>query len=405
MRTLCSSLARNARIAGLSATLAALSAPAGSLAAEPAGSTAIIPLPTADRLGFWSPTQQEIGYRSMERIFPTHVIKTGKRVLPLPVARESLRVDYAFEDRPYTTDDFMKVNRVSGLLVIKDGKIRLERYALGRGPKDRWTSFSIAKSVTSTLLGAAVRDGSIRSIDDKVTAYVPALKGGAYDGVSLRQMLTMTSGVHWNEKYDDPASDFNRHAADMGPGFYKLMSAQPRDAAPGETFHYSTAESNLLGAAVMGATGKSLADYFSEKIWAPFGMESDAVWITSHDGLETGGICFSATLRDYGRLGLFMLGGGKAGGKDVLPAGWITEATRKQVATGSGGGYGYQWWIGEDGGYLGVGIMGQALYIDPDRNLVIVIQSAWPNAGTPQNYKVRNAYIKAVKEALAREAL
>ncbi len=361
--------------------------------------------PLADRLGFWSPGEQESGYRAMETIFPTKPIKAGGTVRALPVAPEELRIDFVHEHRPYDIDDFMKVNRVSGLLVIKDGQIVVERYGLGRKPGDRWTSFSIAKSVTSTLVGAALRDGKIASLDDPLTRYVPELRGGAYEGVTLRHALQMRSGVGWNEDYNDPASDFSRYATHMGPAFYRRMSAQPRVAAPGTKYYYSTAESNLIGAAVINATGKSLAAYFSEKIWRPFGMEADAVWMTSPEGLETGGICFSATLRDYGRLGIFMLEDGRAAGKPVLPDGWIADATAEHSANAFGDiGYGYQWWTGPGRSYRGLGIMGQALFVDPERKLVIVIQSAWAKAGGPERYALQWAFIEAAIDAADRAA-
>ncbi|WP_297514394.1 serine hydrolase [uncultured Caulobacter sp.] len=371
---------------------------AGAASADP-GAPPGPDAPMAKRLGFWSPSEQEAGYRAMETIFPTHPIKAGKTVRALPPG-QPLSVNFTYDHRPYTEADFMKINRVSGLLVLKDGKVLLERYGLGRKPTDRWTSFSIAKSVTSTLLGAAIRDGAIKSLDDRADSYVTELKGGAYDGVTLRQLLTMTSGVHWNEDYNDPASDFNLHATELGPEAFKRFSALPRDAEPGKKFHYSTGESNLIGAVVMRATGKGLAEYLSEKVWRPYGMETDGVWMTSQDGLDLGGICFSARLRDYGRLGQFMLEGAQAGGNPVLPAGWIDTATRSLEKTDYGTDYGFQWWIEPFGGYAGIGIMGQALYIEPSRNVVIVIQSAWSNAGTLEQYRLQVAFMKATLAAL-----
>lgn len=366
---------------------------------------AVVQPPLAERLGFWTPSEQEAGYRAMETVFPTNVIKAGGPLRALPVAPQEAKIDFVYEHRPYSIDDFVKANRVAGVLVIKDGHIVAERYGLGRGPTDRWTSFSIAKSVTSTLVGAALRDGKIKNLDEPLTRYVPELKGGAYEDVTIRQALEMRSGVGWNEDYNDPASDFSRYATHMGPAFYKQMSAQPRVAAPGAKFHYSTAESNLIGAAVMNATGKSLSAYFSEKIWRPFGMEADAVWMTSPEGLETGGICFSATLRDYGRLGMFMLEDGYAAGKPVLPKGWIADAAAPHSEKAFGDiGYGYQWWTGPGDSYRGLGIMGQALFVDPKRKLIVVIQSAWTKAGGPERYALQWAFIQAAVDATDRAA-
>ncbi len=364
-------------------------------ARSPSAST----LPGATNFTFWSPTQQEIGYRSMEKIFPTNRIARGAKISPLQKAGQEVAVDFTFNDRPYTVDDFMKINRVSGVMIVRNGKILLERYGLGREPDDRWTSFSIAKSVTSTLIGAAIKDGKIKSIDDPLTAYLPDLKGGAYDGVSIRQALTMTSGVKWDENYDDPNSDFSRHATEMGPDFIRLMAKLPRDGTPGTKYKYSTGESNILGAVVLAATGKTMSAYLSEKIWVPYGMEQDAVWMTSPTGEETGGICFSATLRDYARFGMFFMEGGVVNGEVILPEGWIADATRRHSGTDELE-YGYQWWVHtKDRAYEGIGIMGQSLYIHPDSKTIVVIQSAWPQAGSKALYDLQIAFKAAALKA------
>lgn len=385
-------------------TIAASAAAPSPLAAAASQQSAVPALPLNQRPGFWSPSEQEAGYRSMETVFPSRRIAAGGPVLPLPLAKREMPVTFTYEHKRFTTDDFMKTQRVSGLLIVRKGQTVLERYGLGRTPNDRWTSFSIAKSITATLLGAAIRDGSIKSVEEPLTHYLPELKGGAYDGVSLKDALTMRSGVDWKEDYYEPDSDFSRHAHQAGPTLYKILSAKPRVAKPGTTFHYSTGESNLLGAAVARATGKPLATYLSEKIWRPFGMEADGIWITSPEGIETGGICFSATLRDYGRLGMFMLAEGRAERQSVLPPGWMEEATRPHVKEAFGElGYGYQWWTGPGRAYRGIGIMGQAMFVDPDRELVVVIQSAWARAGGPTNYGPQWAFIDAAIAAADRE--
>ena len=159
----------------------------------------------------WTPEQQAWGYRNMEKLAPVRVFKRGKSVHPLPLGD---KIDPTFNvgDKTYNTASYMREFRASGVLVIKNGKIVLERYGLGRSPKDRWTSFSVAKSLTSTLIGAALKDGKIKSLDDAVTLYIPELNGSAYEGVSVRQLITMTSGVKWNESYTDPNSDVAKGA-------------------------------------------------------------------------------------------------------------------------------------------------------------------------------------------------
>ena len=156
---------------------------------------------------FWTPEQQSAGYRSIEKIYKVATVKRGSNVHPLPKASQQLSPTWDYGDRQWTLASYMSANRTSGVLVLKDGKIVLERYGLGRTPKDRWTSFSVAKSLTSTLVGAAIQDGKIKGPDAMVTDYVPELKGSAYDGVTVRQLLMMSSGVKWNEDYTDPKSD------------------------------------------------------------------------------------------------------------------------------------------------------------------------------------------------------
>jgi CubicO group peptidase (beta-lactamase class C family) len=246
------------------------------------------------------------------------------------------------------------------------------------------------KSITSTLLGAAIKDGYIRSLDDPVTRYLPQLSRSAYQGVSIRNLVQMASGVGWNEAYTDPSSD-RRHMLELQiqqrPGaILSFMGTLPRVALPGTRWNYSTGETHVLGALVRAAVKRPLSEYLSEKIWAKFGMEADATWwLESPGGLEVGGSGLSARLRDYGRFGVFVLGGGKAGGEQVVPAGWFPDAGRPKRVGNSLVDYGYMWWsFGSDsepvhqGAFEGIGIFGQFIYINPRHNVVIVVWSARP---------------------------
>jgi CubicO group peptidase (beta-lactamase class C family) len=358
-------------------------------------------LPPQTGFLFWTPAQQRIGYRNIEKIFPTRTVKRGAKVAALPNDPAKLAVSYQFQGSEWNTEKFMQANRVAGLLVIQHGKVLLERYGLGQSAHDRWTSFSVGKSVTSTLIGAAIKDGAIKGLDAPIIDYIPTLKGSAYDGVSVRQLLTMTSGVKWNEDYSDPNSDVNQFAlGNPGPDaenpIVAYMKKLPREAPPGSKWVYKTGESDLMGVLLARATHKHPAEYLSEKIWSKYGMERDAVWMLDRSGEELGGCCISMTLRDYGRFGLFFMNGGKIHGSSILPDGWIAEATRAQVPK-----YGFQWWVvGDDGTYEAVGIFGQAIHIDPHQDLIIVTSSAWPEADAKKYYDNSNAYFAAVTEAL-----
>jgi len=346
----------------------------------------------------WTPEQQAWGYRNMEKIAPVRVFKRGKTVHPLPVGAQ---IDPSFTagDKTYDTGSYMREFRASGVLVIKNGKIVLERYGLGRSAQDRWTSFSVAKSLTSTLIGAAVKDGKIKSLDDAVTLYIPELKGSAYEGVTVRQLITMTSGVKWNESYTDPNSDVAKEGLSiLEPGVNPVVSYMrrlPREAAPGTKFVYKTGETDLAGILLSNAIGEPLAQYLSEKIWQPYGMEQDGIWVEDVAGHERGGCCVSMTLRDYGRVGQFMLDHGIANGHEVLPAGWTEDATSRHVASPP---YGYFWWI-IPGGYEGEGIFGQTLSVFPEDHLIVVINSAWPAAWSEDINAIRMGYLAALRSA------
>lgn len=371
----------------------------GVAAAEPAVQ---MPKPGTP-LAHWSDAERLGGFRFFDKVLPSQTVKRGTSVYPLPEADRKIDPRMTFEGEELSVDEFMEENRVSGLIAVKDGGIVLERYAFGRKPDQRWVSFSVTKSITATLAGAAIADGYIKSLDDKVTRYLPELKGGAYDAVSIRDLLTMRSGVAWNEDYADPTSDV--YQVGMLPPIgglnptLRYMKALKRAAPPGKEFLYNTGETDLAGLLVSAAVGKPLSEYLSEKIWAPFGMESDALWPKDTGGHERGGCCLNMTLRDYARFGLFAMSGGIAGGKPVLPKDWMAEATRAHVAKPA---YGYFWWVRKDGGYQATGIHGQGIHVLPQQGLVVAVNSAWPR-GWDQNYFARQlAMVEAIRVAATR---
>jgi CubicO group peptidase (beta-lactamase class C family) len=367
----------------------------------------ILNMPTNKDVLFWSIPQRDAAFRAMDRnplVTKSRIIATGKNVYPLP---KGAPLDVGID-----VDAYMKDQRTAGLVIIQDGKIRLEKYGLDFSGDGRWTSFSVAKSFTSTLVGAAIKDGYIKSIDDKVSDYIPDLKGSVYDDVTIKQLLTMTSGVKWNEDYADPKSDvalFNKHKAEPGVDVtVSYMRKLKREVPPGTKWVYKTGETNLIGVLVSSATGKNLSDYLSEKVWRPFGMEQNASWLLGSTGHEISGCCIQASTRDFARFGLFILGGGIAEGKPVLPDGWIAEATTKHADTSQADfGYGYQWWTMNDGSYAARGIFGQGIFIDPKRKLIIASNSNWPYAtdrqGGDQAAK-RVLFYKQVQLAIDNEA-
>jgi CubicO group peptidase (beta-lactamase class C family) len=361
-------------------------------------------MPTDANVLFWNTAQRDAAFRAMDRIpilAKSHIIESGDDVYPLPKGT-SITIGTDVEA-------YMQAQRTAGLVIVQDGKIRMEKYGLGFTGNGKWTSFSVAKSFTSTLVGAAIKDGYIKSIEDKVSTYIPDLKGSAYDDVTIRQLLTMTSGVKWNEDYADPKSDvalFNQHKAKDGMDVtVSYMRTLPREAPAGTKWVYKTGETNLIGVLVSSATKKNLSEYLSEKVWVPFGMEQDGSWLLGSTGHEISGCCIQASTRDYARFGLFIMGGAKVNDVSIVPDDWIAPATSKQADIGAPGkGYGYQWWTYDDGSFAAQGIFGQGIFIDPARRLVVASNSNWPKATDPNTVgKQREAFYKAVQAAVDAE--
>jgi CubicO group peptidase (beta-lactamase class C family) len=345
---------------------------------------------------FWSPADRERAFRQMETISPHAPVARGETPVRALPPGDPISVD---------ASAYMETENVAGVLVIQDGRIRLERYGLGLGEQDHWVSFSMTKSLTSTLVGTALKSGAIGSLEDPVTRYLPALAGGGYDGVNVRQLLTMTSGVRWNEDYFNPNSDVARFLQEPArPGedpVVTYMGRLPRATEPGTRWNYSTGETNLVGSLVAAAEGKPLAQLLSERIWSRAGMEADAFWALDQGGREMGGCCVSATLRDWGRIGLLALEDGQPGGERIVPADWFAQAVVKQAETGEPNeGYGFLWWTQDDGVFGAYGIFGQAVRVDPERRLVIVLLSSWPRAIGRTHRAAREAFFQQVTAAV-----
>jgi CubicO group peptidase (beta-lactamase class C family) len=362
-------------------------------------------LPTNRDLLFWSERQRDAAFRALDRLpvlAKWRVVEPAAQPSPLPPG-PPLKL-------PLDLDAYMAGQRSAALLIVHNGKLRLERYGLGFDAAGRWTSFSVAKSFTSTLVGAALRDGHIKSMDDKVSDYIPQMKGSAYDAVSIRQLLTMTSGVKWNEDYADPNADvakFNNHKPDDGSdALVSYMRQLPREVPAGTRWLYSTGETNLVGVLVSQAVKKPLSQYLQEKLWQPLGMEQQATWILSRTGHEISGCCIQAAARDYARFGQFIADGARINGQSLVPDGWLAEATTARTPIGQPGrGYGYQWWTYDDGTFAARGIFGQGIFIDPQRKLVIVSNANWAGgARDPVASEAREAFYRAVQKAVDAEA-
>jgi len=291
---------------------------------------------------------------------------------------------YDFRGKQRSLEQFVAESRNSGLLVLRGDTILAERYNYDRKPDTRFQSFSMAKTVVAMLIGIAVEEGKIKSIDQKAEEYLPQLKGQPYGETSLRHLLTMSSGVRFSEVYDgrdDVTILADRSLLGKGPGGTNAVTPfTVREVPAGTRFSYASGETQVLGLVLRAATGRPLAEYLQEKIWQPMGAEADATWQIDAGGYETGFMGINATLRDWGRLGLLLADGGARDGKQIIPAGWIKAATSVEaphlevgVATKFNG-YGYQTWIIRKGQpyFALLGVRGQGVFVDPETRTVVV---------------------------------
>jgi CubicO group peptidase (beta-lactamase class C family) len=330
-------------------------------------------------------------FTHLDTLLPHHTLKKAAAPLPLPRAATEPAIVYSFRGERRTLADYLDRQRVTGLLVIRDGEIVVERYQYDRNNKHRFVSQSMAKSIVSLGIGLALADGKIRSLDDKASDYLPELKGNVYGETTLRNLLRMSSGVKFSEEYDgkDDLAKFARMQATKGT-LAGLKLFGERESPQGERFHYASIETSALGAVLHAATGRSLSDFIGERLWQPLGAESDATWIVGGDGLERAGGNFNATLRDYGRLGVLLANDGARDGKQIVPKDYLLEATDwhrhpaafAPKASGPRGlGYGYQFWTlrGAERRFALLGVFGQAIFVDPARKIVMVHLAAAKN--------------------------
>ena len=347
-----------------------------------------------------------------EKLFPHHIVKKGSASNLLSQVGCPMVFCYALDGRLYNSDEYLARQRVTGLLVMKDGQILLERYQYDRNEAHRFQSQSMAKSVTALLVGIAIAEGHIKSVDDLAKEYVPELVGHPYGETSIRHLLQMSSGVKFSEDYtgrDDVAILSRGSARNLGPGGVSTVMPfknHKRIHKPGTKFAYASSESQVLGLVLRQATGKPLADYLSQKIWLPMGAESDASWIVDKSGQEAAFCCLGATLRDFARLGMLLANDGVANGKQIVPKEWVREATQPSpdhphlkpgVATPYLG-YGYQFWVfpGSNRRFAFQGVRGQAIFVDPELKLVLVQTAVWKGYRDSRAWRERDALWRGI---------
>ena len=366
--------------------------------------------PRADQRSMWRPSHSVDSFSRLDEILPARLSRRGDAALPWRRAPREPNIAYTgapvLGAGQFGLADYMDRNPTTGLLVAQDDVIQIERYQYGRSDTQRMTSFSMAKTVIAMMIGIAVAEGRIGSLDTPVETYAPTLRGLEYGATPLRHLLTMSSGVQFREGSADSAGLTRATTGqESAGGAAALLPFNMRIAAPGVRWNYASSETYVLAMALRAAVGMSIADYFADRIWRPIGAEADASWLIDRSGLEVGFTGLQATLRDYAKLGLLMARDGRVGQRAVIPAEWVKEMTRMHISPGNAGGsfgYGYQTWIfqQDDGSFAFQGYGGQRLFVHPASRLVMVHTAVRAERNDP-GVADTNAFWRGVRSALA----
>jgi len=360
-------------------------------------------------------------FLDVRRVFWTRPVARSGPVYELQEPTEPFEFQYPYGEKLYDIDDFNERTGGTGLVVLHGNKILYERYDQGATRDSRLRSYSVAKSVVSTLVGIAVGDGLIASVEDPVTRYLGELRGSGYDGVSIKDVLHMATGMSFGESYADIGEDFFKLTRSLKTPEARLGDVPRkavREGKPGTAFHYSSNDTVVLGWLLAKVTGKCLSTYMAEKLWGPLGAEKEAFWIIDKEGpegVEAAFMGFNATLRDYARWGLLMASDGILGETRILPRGWVAEATIPdrpfvqcgKLYKGYDLGYQYHWWCfpGADHAFTAQGGFGQFVLVNPELDLVMVKISNWPTVWVLENEFEIYALFRALEARLREEHL
>ena len=375
--------------------LALLLAPFATLAQQvlppPLKSGPASDVPVAVQILRWQMLDNSVSslmFRSMDTLFTTRTVPRSGVVWQLPRSEAPLDFSYTWQGKALPAADFAERTFTNALLVIKDGRIVSETYRNHLTDRSRHIGWSMTKSVTAVLVGCALAEGRIESLDTPITRYLPELKGGGYEGVSIRHVMQMRSGVDYEERYDfaNPGRAASNHISSLVKNVTRFVDTArtlPRIHPPGEHFQYKTIDTAVLGWLVERVTQGSVAAYTARCLWEPLGAEADGFYIMDGApgvGREFSGAGFNATLRDWGRFGQMILDGGIANGHRVVSADWVAQSTRPSGPEDNRrGGYGLQWWtFGNSEAFAAIGLQGQYVYVDPATRTVIVKLSFFP---------------------------
>ena len=342
--------------------------------------------------------EQYENFNRVYEIFPTSKLSPSNKPLVFKKGNPlELPSNFVFKDKLVNVNDYLSRTDTSALVILKDGKISYENYWLTGGERVHWLSMSVAKSFISALIGIAIDQGYIKSINDEVTDYVPQLKESAYENVQIKDILQMSSGASWNEDYSDPNSDINRSSKifAVGGSLDEFTASLEKELKPGSFNRYNSTDTQVLGMLLREATKTSITKYMEEMLWHPMGVQDSGYWLLDSKNMEMVYAGFNATARDYAKLGELYRLGGIINSKQIIPRDWVNASIKPDaphLMPGSNPlsdfplGYGYQWWVPDlSGDFSAIGVYNQFIYVSPESKMVIVKLSANSNYGTSKD--------------------
>jgi len=332
-------------------------------------------------------------FRNMDQIFDIKTVHSGEEVNVLKKIPGQLPESYYYKDEEKSIQDFLEETWTTGFIILKDGQIFHEEYFLGNEQDTKVISWSVSKSIVSALVGIALDKGYINDIREPVTNYVPYLQESGYSEVPIKDILQMSSGIHFNEDYADFNSDINRmgRALAFDTSIDEFVSSLDSEKEPGTYNNYVSMDTQVLAMLLREATGQSITEYMEEELWSKTGMEEDAYWLLDSQGMELAFGGLNAVLRDYARFGLLYMYEGNYKGEQIVPASWVEDSVTPDsphLMPGRLGanqeelmGYGYQWWLpaDTDGDFMAIGIYNQYIWVHPELRVVIAKSSAYPD--------------------------
>jgi len=343
--------------------------------------------------------EQYANFNRLYEMFPSSRLEPAEEVFEFGEGeRIPLPQSFSYEGRTFNTEEFLALTDTSALLVIHNGNVVFEDYWLTGGRDVQWLSMSVAKSFISALVGIAVEQGHIERIDEPITDYVPELAGSAYDSVSIKDILQMSSGASWDEDYSDPNSDINRFGRTfaIGGSMNEFATTLMREFEPGTYNRYNSTDTQVLGWLLVNATGQSITEYMQENLWTPLGAESPAYWLRDDEGMEMAFAGLNVTARDYAKLGEAFRLGGVLNGQQIVPTDWVLASVTPDAPHLMPGadnpasdfplGYGLQWWVPEsdEGEFTALGVYHQFIFVNPTRGTVVVKLSAYNDFANPE---------------------